>query len=121
MKSDAVIRGISIGGSLTFAPDRDTVLTVGLIKIQPGNEYSEDGFDCDHATSLLLMRSPELIVGTFETPIAAGKTALIRLHYVEGMNKESCPAIVCCGGRMDFHGPPLTARLGQARRDGQAR
>ena len=24
------------------------------------------------------------------------------------MDKESCPAIVCCGGRMDFHGAPLS-------------
>ncbi len=29
------------------------------------------------------------------------QTALIRLHYVDGMNKETCPAIVCCGGRWD--------------------
>src|SRR5206468_3600191 len=34
-------------------------------------------------------------------------TALIRLTYVEGMDKQSCPAIVCCGGRMDLHGAPL--------------
>src|SRR5262249_21358555 len=25
----------------------------------------------------------------------------------EGMNKESCPAIVCCGGRMDLHGTTM--------------
>jgi len=24
------------------------------------------------------------------------------------MNKETCPAIVCCGGRMDLHGQPLS-------------
>ena len=24
------------------------------------------------------------------------------------MDKQSCPAIVCCGGRMDFHGAPLS-------------
>src|SRR5262245_43650555 len=47
IRSDAVIRGISISGSLSFDPERDTLLTVGLIKIQPGDEYSEDGFDCD--------------------------------------------------------------------------
>ena len=41
-------------------------------------------------------------------PVAANATALIRLTYVPGMNKESCPAIVCCGGRMDFHGAPLS-------------
>src|SRR5690606_5040463 len=42
--------------------------------------------------------------------------AVIRLAYVEGMDKESCPAIVCCGGRLDLHGAPLRRtwlKLGQ--------
>src|SRR5262245_10949933 len=109
VKSDSVIRGLNIGGALVFATDRDTELNVGLIKIQAGDGYSEDGFDCDHAgTPDANKPKPELIVGTPETPVAAGKTALIRLHYVEGMNKETCPAIVCCGGRMDFHGQVLS-------------
>lgn len=109
-KSDAVIRGINVGGTLAFATDRDTVLNVGLIKVQPGDEYSEEGFDCDgHIPDAgpTAVR-PELLVGTPEKPIAAGKTALIRLHYVEGMNKESCPAVVCCGGRWESHGRPLS-------------
>src|SRR5262245_1158159 len=42
-----VIRSIHVAGTLTFARDRDTQLDVGLIKIQPGGEASEDGFDCD--------------------------------------------------------------------------
>ena len=37
------------------------------------------------------------------------------------MNKETCPAIVCCGGRMDFHGQPLSPHLGEARRDREGR
>jgi hypothetical protein len=109
-KSDAVIRAINVAGTLTFATDKDTVLNVGLLKVQPGNEYSEDGFDCEahamkpeHGKPL-----PALLVGTAEAPIAAGKTAVIRLHYVEGMNKETCPAIICCGGQMDLHGQPLS-------------
>jgi hypothetical protein len=109
VKSDAVIRGLNIGGSLVFATDKDTVLNVGLIKIQSGEEYSEEGFDCDHATTPNANKpKPELIAGTPDTPVVVGKTALIRLHYVEGLNKETCPAIVCCGGRMDFHGQPLS-------------
>ena len=66
LKSDAVVRAINVAGTLTFAPDKDTVLNVGLIKIQPGEEYSEDGFDCEGH-----MAKPEpgkplpaLIVGT---------------------------------------------------------
>ena len=33
---------------------------------------------------------------------------LFRSVYVEGMDKQSCPAIVCCGGRMDLHGTPMS-------------
>ncbi len=121
-KSEVVIRGLSISGSLVFATDKDTLLNVGLIKIQAGDEYSEDGFDCDHATPADASKpKPELIVGTPDSPIAAGKTALIRLHSVEGMNKETCPAIVCCGGRMDLHGQPLShswVKLGASAKPG---
>ncbi|HSQ56123.1 MAG TPA: G8 domain-containing protein, partial [Gemmata sp.] len=108
VKSDTVIRGVNIAGSLSFATDRDTLLNVGLIKIQAGETYSEDGFDCDHSAVAEQKKwRPELIVGTRDRPVAASKTALIRLHYVQGMDREKCPAIVCCGGRMDFHGQPL--------------
>ncbi len=47
VKSDGVIRSIHVAGTLSFARDRDTRLDVGLIKIQPGDDASEDGFDCD--------------------------------------------------------------------------
>ena len=109
-KSDAVIRAINVAGTLAFAPDKDTVLNVGLIKIQAGETYSEDGFDCEgHMTKPEAGKPlPTLTIGTLDTPVAAGKSALIRLHFVEGMNKETCPAIICCGGRMDFHGQPLS-------------
>jgi hypothetical protein len=104
--SGAVVRAISVSGSLAFATDKDTLLNVGLIKIQPGDFYSEDGFDCDHMAEASAGPRPSLIVGTPDTPVA--KSAKIRLHFVEGMNKETCPAVVCCGGRMDFHGLPLS-------------
>lgn len=109
LKSDAVVRAINVAGTLAFDPDKDTLLNVGLIKIQSGETYSEDGFDCDaHGEAGdANAPKPELIVGTPERPVAAGKTAIIRLHFVDGMNKETCPAIVCCGGRMDFHGLPM--------------
>src|SRR5207244_41150 len=48
-------------------------------------------------------------------------SALIRLTHVEGLDKQSCPAIVCCGGRMDFHGAPLSrswVKLGTAAKKG---
>src|SRR4051794_15863031 len=45
--SDETIRAVYVGGALSFDPAKDTKLTVGLIKIQPGEVISEDGFDCD--------------------------------------------------------------------------
>ena len=47
IKSAAVVRGICVSGVLEFDPGKDTELNTGLIKIQPGDEYSEEGFDCD--------------------------------------------------------------------------
>jgi len=107
--SDKVIRTINIAGVLTFAVDKDTRLDVGLIKIHVGEEFSEDGFDCDaHMMTVAPNKiRPALEVGSSDLPVAANHKALIRLTYVEGMDKQSCPAIVCCGGRMDFHGTPL--------------
>jgi hypothetical protein len=110
VKSDEIIRSLHLAGVLTFAHDKDTRLDVGLIKIQAGDDTSEEGFDCDAHLAATGGAKPRaaLEVGTAEQPIDAGHTALIRLHYVAGMNKESCPAIVCCGGRMDLHGAPMS-------------
>ena len=109
--SDAVIRSIHVAGTLRFAPDRDTRLDVGLIKIQAGDDASEDGFDCDaHLAGARRRRTPGRRWRSARPtgPIAAEHTAVIRLAYVEGMDRETCPAIVCCGGRMDFHGAPMS-------------
>jgi hypothetical protein len=111
LHSDQAIRGINVAGVLTFATDKDTRLDVGLIRIQAGDEYSEEGFDCDaHPPVANAPGSsmPALEVGTPATPIPAERKALIRLVYFVGMDKDSCPAIVCCGGRMDFHGAPMS-------------
>src|SRR5262249_34249225 len=40
VRSAETIRGINVAGTLSFAPDRDTLLVVGLIKVQAGEEYS---------------------------------------------------------------------------------
>jgi hypothetical protein len=109
INSDQALRSIHIAGTLKFARDRNTRLDVGLIKIQPGEDTSEEGFDCDaHVPELTPgMPQPALEVGTANQPIDAQHTALIRLVYFPGMDRQSCPAIVCCGGRMDFHGAPM--------------
>src|SRR5262249_51687074 len=108
--SDQAIRSIHVAGTLTFARDKNTHLDVGLIKIQPGDNASEHGVDCDAPLPALQPRhpKPDLDVGPPDRPIDPGHTATIRLVYFEGMDKQSCPAIVCCGGRMDFHGAPMS-------------
>ena len=110
IQSDQVIRSLHVGGTLHFAEDKDTRLDVGLIKIQPGDDPSENGFDCEAHLEPLAEGSirPVLEVGTPGRPIDAAHTALIRLTYIDGLDKQSCPAIVNCTGRMDFHGAPLT-------------
>src|SRR5437870_3810614 len=92
LNSDQAIRSIHVAGSLAFAPDRDTRLDVGLIKIQPGDDASEDGFDCDaHQMADAPAVRPVLEVGTPDRPVEVGKTALIRLVHIDGMDRESCP------------------------------
>src|SRR5262249_24367882 len=105
--SDKPYRAIHVGGTLAFDPDRDTLLPVGLLKVQPGESCVEDGFDCDAHMEAPKDGEPKpaLEVGTPDAPIR--KSAIIRLHFFEGMNKETLPAVICCGGRMDFHGRPM--------------
>lgn len=125
MKSDATIRAVCVSGTLSFAPDKDTQLNVGVLKVEPGDRPSEEGFDCDaHLADVDDNRpQPALLVGSPGKPIAADHTALIRLVAVEGQDKQSCPAIVSCGGRMEFHGAPLSRtwlKLGATAKKGDA-
>jgi hypothetical protein len=123
LKSEQVIRSLHIAGTLTFARDKDTRLDVGLIRIQPGDSTAEEGFDCDAHVTEPEPGTPRatLEVGSADQPIPPQHTALIRLTYVDGLDKKSCPAIICCGGRMDFHGAPLSrgwVRLGATAKKG---
>jgi hypothetical protein len=123
--SDTPIRTVQIGGTLKFARDRDTLLNVGILRIAPGETFSEEGFDCEaHLPKLEVgQMRPALEIGTAEEPIPAGKKSTIRLVYFEGHNYESCPALVCCVGRMDFHGAPLVntwTKLDQSARAGDS-
>ena len=110
IESEQVIRSIHVAGTLRFVPDKNTRLDVGLIKIQPGDDASENGFDCDAHTPDVKLEGerPALEVGAAARPIDAKFKALIRLTFVEGLDKETCPAIICCGGRMDLHGTPMS-------------
>ena len=111
--SDAAIRMVHVAGKLTFARDKSTRLDTGLIKIEPGDTTTEDGFNChDDAPSTTTTAASQLLsaleIGTTENPIPAAFTATIRLLHFEGMNVETLPAIIACGGRWDTHGAPLS-------------
>src|SRR5262249_3421993 len=116
---DAVIRSIHVAGTPRFDPQRGKRPRRGLVKIPAGGPPQTKGF------SYALHPRPghgaappapgpgpsragaALEVGTPDQPIAGGHTALIRLTAVLGLDPDECPAIVCCGGRMDFHGAEL--------------
>jgi hypothetical protein len=111
-----VIRLIQIVGALQFARDRDTELNVGLLKVQNSPHCSESGFACDFAhvnpvgepTTVPEGAMPLLEIGTPDAPIPAEYTARIRLHFLEGMNKDDAPAVACCSAQMELHGSPLS-------------
>ena len=111
-----VIRLLQVVGQLSFARDRDTQLNVGVLKVQNSDECSESGFACDflHVNEAgepktgLKGELPALLVGTPHQPIPAEYTARIRLHYLDGMDKQDAPAIACCSARMEIHGSPLS-------------
>lgn len=110
LNSDQAIRAIHVAGTLTFARDKTTRLDVGLIKIQAGDEATETGFECDAHMAEIDPRLPRpaLEIGMPDATINANCTATIRLVYFPAHDKQSCPAIVCCGGRWDVHGAPLS-------------
>ena len=109
VESPEVIRLVQIAGTLEFATKKNTVLNVGLLTMLASEVPTEDGFDCHNEPEAPKpgKQRPTLLVGKPGEPIGKDFTAKIRLHYVEGMDKETCPAIVCCGGRMELHGQPL--------------
>jgi hypothetical protein len=111
LHSDQAIRMLHVAGLLTFSRSVSTRLDVGLICIQPGETASEEGFNCDLHPAAPEPQAgaerPALELGTPDAPIPAGVTANIRLVYFPGMNRETLPAIVNCGGRWDVHGAPM--------------
>ncbi|MEX2215073.1 MAG: G8 domain-containing protein [Phycisphaeraceae bacterium] len=116
-ESEKPIREIQVSGTLSFARDRNTVLTVGLLRVTPAKEGDaatgvEDVDNHDHGHGEAVEGDPTdgaaLDVGSPGDPIPSPFTAKIRLHYFEGTDKEKLPAIVCRpGGRMDFHGSAM--------------
>ena len=106
--SDA-FRIIHVAGDLSFSRQKNTRLEVGLIKVEAGETTTEDGFNChdDASPAAAGGAKPVLEIGSADAPIPAGVTATIRLRHFEGMNPETLPAIIVCGGQWDIHGAPM--------------
>ncbi|MBI1371735.1 MAG: hypothetical protein GC159_03100 [Phycisphaera sp.] len=118
-----VIRDIHVAGTLTFARDRSTLLNVGVITIGGRGDHAgvhdvDDHDHGDHAAPDLDANPathsapddarPALELGTTDDPIPHPHTATIRLHFLDGFDPTSEPAIICRpGGRMDYHGAPM--------------
>ena len=123
--SDQPIRSLFVAGSLRFATLRDTRLDVGIISIQNNEDTTEHGFSCKGPSPANDSKNSKAVfeVGSAEMPVDAKYHALIRLVYFEGMDPQSAPSIVCCGGRMDLHGAPLNRtwlKLGEDAKKGSA-
>ncbi len=124
--SSAALRLLHVAGTLTFSREKNTLLDVGLIKIEPGDTTTEDDFNChDEAPALPASGAmPVLEIGTPASPIPYGVKATIRLRHFKGTNPETLPAIIACGGGWEAHGAPMSrtwlklaapARVGDAR------
>jgi len=111
LKSDIIIPSIRVAGTLSFARDRDTLLNVGSLRVQPGDDGDGAGVEDvhkDHASAPARNPAAVLEIGTAEEPIPTDKLARIRLHYLAGADQETNPALVCRpGGRMEIHGAPM--------------
>jgi len=108
VESNDALRLLHIAGTLTFSREKSTLMDVGLIRIEPGETTTEDGFDCHTDAPVSAPTStPVLDIGTKQSPIPFGVKAIIRLRHFKGTNAETLPAIVACGGRWDVHGASM--------------
>src|SRR5262245_9885227 len=79
VESATALRMVQVAGTLTFSREKNTRLDVGLLRVTPGAECSEDGFDChDDAPIERGGTMPALEIGTPDAPIPAGVRAVIR-------------------------------------------
>ena len=109
VNSNAALRMLHVAGTLVFSREKNTLMEAGLIKVEPGETTTEDGFNCHDAAPALPAGAtlPALEIGTADRPVPIGVTATIRLRFFAGTDPEALPAITVCGGRWDIHGTPM--------------
>lgn len=107
--ADAALRMLHVAGTLRFSREKNTRLEAGLIKVEPGDSTTEEGFNCHdlRATTPTGSPVPALEIGTPEAPIPTGITATIRLRLFPGTDPQTLPAITVCSARWDIHGAPM--------------
>jgi hypothetical protein len=106
--SSAPLWAVHVAGTLTFDPQKNTQMDVGLLIVQSGEEdlAAEDvvqNSEHHHGDA----RAGSLLIGTADHPIDAAHHALIRLTYQQGMDPDAYPALIDCGGRMELHGAKM--------------
>jgi hypothetical protein len=109
VSADAALRMLHVAGTLRFSREKNTRLEAGLIKVEPGDTTTEEGFNCHdvRATTPTGSPVPALEIGTPEAPIPPGITATIRLRLFPGTDAQTLPAITVCSARWDAHGAPM--------------
>lgn len=72
--SNSPLRMLHVAGTLTFSREVSTLLDVGLIKVEPGETTTEEGFNChDEAPAIPAgAATPALEIGTLASPSQAG-------------------------------------------------
>ena len=103
IETEKPIRMVHVRGALRFAPDKNTRLDVGLLKV--GGDATEDGASANHQH---MGERATLEIGTPDRPIEAAHKAHIRLAYFEGFDRDSLPSLISCGARMHIHGAPMS-------------
>ena len=125
VQSDQAIRSIHVAGTLTFAPDRDTRLDVGLIKIQAGDDASEDGFDCDaHAAAPGTRAAPAGPGGRHARPADRSRPARPSSAWStsRAWTRNRARRSSAAAGGWTFTAPPLNrtwVKLGGDRQEGR--
>jgi len=94
-KSDAVIRFIHVAGTLSFANNQDTLLMSASSRFNPAPTPAKwFRLRCPHGGGQAWGDSHGGTRSRYATnPIDAKKSALIRLHYIEGTDKTPGPPL----------------------------